>query len=484
LSNVKSSLFWSFLDKYLGLASNIVVNIVLSRLLTPNDIGIFSIASSLIGFAGMLRDFGVATYLIQEKDLTLSRQRTAVGVQVVIAWTIGGTLAIFSGLIGDFYNNPGVRQVVQVLAINFFLIPFGTVVITLLRREMNFGALYRMGVVINLSRSIAAIGLATLGFGFMAMAWSSVVGLIATVIMAYFEHPAAGVLLPSLKEWRHVISFGTKSTVAQMLTEVRAAAPDVLIGRIINPVAVGMFSRANGITVLFSQGVLEGLAPVALSAIAKRHREGSDYRSLLLQSLTHITALGWPFFCFVAFLAYPITRILFGDQWDDAVPIMRFLCIAAIVRLLDSMTFAVLQGTGSIGKYVILQLVTVPLQVAFLATALLLGRDLEAVGWAMIAGAAVQVTMSLAFLRVAAKVSLGDIFGAVSKSILLAIASSIAPLIVVLTMTIAPGHLWVPLLLGAIGSGTAFLAAAFSLKHPLAEELKKLGVQGWRAVFA
>jgi O-antigen/teichoic acid export membrane protein len=456
----------------------------MARILTPNDIGIFSIAASLVGFAHMLRDFGIATYLIQERELTVLRQRSAMGVAIVIAWTIGGLLAAFSGLIGDFYHNPGVRNVALVLSLNFFLIPFSTIVITMLRREMNYRALYRIGLAANLSRAVCVLGMAALGYGFMAMAWSSVVGLLVTVLVAQFEHPSSGRMLPSLKEWRHVISFGTLSTAGQVLAEVSAGAPEALIGRIINPVAVGFYSRANGLLGMFDQSVLAGLAPVALSTIAMRHREGKEIREFLLQSFTHITALGWPFYCFVALMGFPITRILFGDQWDASVPLIRFLCIAAIIRLPTTMNWPVQQGTGSISKYVVVQAITVPAQIALLTIALIISHDLVAIGIATIATAVLQLIVSFAYLKNIAKVSWSDTFHAVAKSCVLTAVSSIGPLIVVLTMPTGPTYLWPPLLLAAAGAAIGFAGAALLLKHPLADEVRNIVKLGWRSVFA
>ncbi|HUN50331.1 MAG TPA: oligosaccharide flippase family protein, partial [Candidatus Sulfotelmatobacter sp.] len=318
----------------------------------------------------------------------------------------------------------------------------------------------------------------------MAMAWASVIGLVVTVIAAQFEHPSSGRLLPSLKEWRQVISFGAWSTAGQALTEIGIGAPDVLIGRLMNPAAVGFYSRANGLLETFNQSVIAGVSPVALSAIAMRSREGKDVRDFLLQSLTHITAVGWPFFCFVALFAFPIIRILFGDQWDASVPLVRLLCIAAIIRLTATMNWSVLQGTGSIVKFVSSLAITVPVQIVLLVIALMSSQGLEGVGYAIIASAVVQAVVSFVFLRSVTKMSLGDLIGATAKSGALAVASSVVPLIVVLTMPTGPDNLWLPLLIAAAGAAIGFGGAAFLLKHPLAEEMRNLIKLGWRSVFA
>src|SRR5947209_2712053 len=141
LQSIRRSLVRSFLDKYSALAIGIITNLALARILTPSEVGIFSIAASLVGLASSLRQFGIGSYLIQEKELTLARQRSAIGVAVVITWSIGTLLAIASGVIADIYRQLGVQSVILTLALNFFFIPFTMVVVMVLRREMRFGAL-------------------------------------------------------------------------------------------------------------------------------------------------------------------------------------------------------------------------------------------------------------------------------------------------------------------------------------------------------
>jgi len=111
-------------------------------------------------------------------------------------------------------------------------------------------------------------------------------------------------------------------------------------------------------------------------------------------------------------------------------------------------------------------------------------QGLEGVGYAIIASAVVQAVVSFVFLRSVTKMSLGDLIGATAKSGALAVASSVVPLIVVLTMPTGPDNLWLPLLIAAAGAAIGFGGAAFLLKHPLAEEMRNLIKLGWRSVFA
>ncbi|MFQ5784611.1 MAG: oligosaccharide flippase family protein [Alphaproteobacteria bacterium] len=75
--SVRKSLVFSFVESYGRLLLNFAPAVILARLLTPAEIGIFSLSVAFIGLAHMLREFGVMNFLVQEKDLTEDKMRTA-----------------------------------------------------------------------------------------------------------------------------------------------------------------------------------------------------------------------------------------------------------------------------------------------------------------------------------------------------------------------------------------------------------------------
>jgi O-antigen/teichoic acid export membrane protein len=173
--SIHKSLLFSFAEKYTVLVLGFVSSVVLSRLLTPTEVGVYSIGAVVVAVLQIVRDFGVGQYLIKERELTPEKIRAAFSLTLMIAWVIGGLLALLSGPVSDFYREPGVGQVLRVLALNCLLIPFGSITLPVLRREMRFGAIYTINVTSAVVSLVASIGLVLAGFSFMALAWSSVI---------------------------------------------------------------------------------------------------------------------------------------------------------------------------------------------------------------------------------------------------------------------------------------------------------------------
>ena len=114
---LRHSLLYSFLEKYSSFIVQFAANITIARLLTPEEIGVFSVGIAVFTFAHAVRDFGVSHYLIQEQDLTNDRIRAALTVTAGVAWSLAIIIAVASPFIASFYNEPGLAEVLIVLAL-------------------------------------------------------------------------------------------------------------------------------------------------------------------------------------------------------------------------------------------------------------------------------------------------------------------------------------------------------------------------------
>ena len=88
MPSLRKALALSFASKYSSLAIHTVAVVVLARLLTPAEIGVYSVVAAVVALAHVLRDFGVGNYL----EFTTERIRTALSVVVLFTWSIATAL--------------------------------------------------------------------------------------------------------------------------------------------------------------------------------------------------------------------------------------------------------------------------------------------------------------------------------------------------------------------------------------------------------
>ena len=258
------------------------------------------------------------------------------------------SLLAASGWIADFYSEPGIARVIRVQAFNFFLIPFGAVTFAYFRRELNYKPFFWASLLSNITTFVVALSCAWAGLGYMSLAWASIAGVAVTVAFAMFVRPRKLPRMPGLAGLPAVLHFGKHATGIYFFGQIGKSAPELIIGRVLGMAPVAFFSRANGLTELFHRTVLRAALPVCLPYFAQEARDGEDVRNGYLRAVAYLTAIGWPFFVFIAAMAFPAIRILYGTQWIASVPLARILCIVAVVEVAYLLSKEVLIANGEV----------------------------------------------------------------------------------------------------------------------------------------
>lgn len=105
MTTIRRSLAYSIASSYFSLPLQIIGTMVMSRLLTPAETGVFAVAAVFAAFASTFRDFGVAEYLIQEKELTVEKIQSALTVNIAISWFMGFLLFFGAPFVANFYRD-------------------------------------------------------------------------------------------------------------------------------------------------------------------------------------------------------------------------------------------------------------------------------------------------------------------------------------------------------------------------------------------
>lgn len=353
---IRRSLAYSAADSYVSLVLQILSTVIISRVLTPEETGVFAVAAVFAALASTFRDFGVAEYLIQETDLTTDRIRAALAVNICISWTMGALLFAGAPLAAAFYRTPGIAEVMRVQAFNFLLIPFGAVTMAYFRRELNFRPIFIAGLLANVTSFVVSVVCALRGFGYMSLAWSSLAGVAVTVAISVWFRPADFPRWPGFAGARRVIQFGKYASGIYLFGQLGRGAPEMIIGRASSIVSVAFFSRANGLVEIFNRLVLRAILPVCQPYFAKSNRDQGALLAGYLTSVSYLTVIGWPFLIFLGIAAHAAIRIVYGTQWMASVPLAQILCAAAFVELTYHLAKEALLAKGEARQSNLLQM--------------------------------------------------------------------------------------------------------------------------------
>jgi len=137
--SVKRALLMSVGERYVLLVTNFATAALISRILTPKEIGVSVIAMAIMAMALSLREFSSASFLIQREELSREDIRGASTVMFILTGVIAVVLVVVSPLLASFYSEPNLIPYFRVVAACLFLDTSLTLITALLRREMSFG---------------------------------------------------------------------------------------------------------------------------------------------------------------------------------------------------------------------------------------------------------------------------------------------------------------------------------------------------------
>ena len=466
----RNALLLSFLERYTTTLVYAVSNIVLSRLLTPHDTGLFTAGFALTVLIGTFRDFGVATYVIQEPDLTDAKWRTALGVSSVTSLSVFAALLPASVLAGRAYRDPALTRVMLVSGLTLLLIPFNSLVLTWLRRELRYGVLYRISLAGAATQSLVTVALAWSGHGAMSMAWGSVANS-ATILFGSVRHrPRQFGCRPSLVGWRPVARLGGYATVGSLCNEVTPNAADLFVGHFAGLAALGQFSKAASLVSFVNSGMTSAILPVALSLFAAKRRAGEALDAAMPQALALLTGFTWPAFAGLAVVAPPVIRLLFGSQWNAAAAPARVVVLTAMLGSMTALHAVVFQAAGALRLRMMVQLAVTPSQLAVLFVATRGGLVEAAFGTAV--SAAIEFLPSQLVVNRICGSTMRAVGLALWPSAMVTMSTAATALAVAAAMRTVPGTL--PLF-AVIGSGVlGWIAGLAVTRHPLGVELAAL----------
>ncbi len=469
MAELRRSFAFSAAQSYIGVALQLVSTVVLSRVLTPAEVGVFVVASAFGALATNFRDFGIAEYLIQARTLSRQNIQAAFAVNIGMSWLMALAMFLGAGFAGEFYRSDVVAAVMRVQAISFLLIPFGAINQAWFRREMNFKPIFIAGVLSDVVALTVAIVLALQGFGALSMAWSSLATIVVTVAVSLYFRPPDFPRWPALRGVREVLRFGSFASGIYVLGQLGRSAPEMIIGRVQGVADVAIFSRGGGLVQLFRQLVLRAVTPVCLPYFSQAVREEHNVGRAYVRGVAIFTVVGWTFLGFLAVAAFPSIRLVYGDQWGAAVPLARVLCLVGAVDLVHHLAKEALLAHGEVKLATRLQVLQQILQV--IGVSMVVPFGLMGACWGLLGASVLNLLVAQWHLQVGVQLSLRPLWQACAGALRVAVPTLLPMLLISLAWPATEDNYLRHLLASGAVTGLAWLLMLRLHQHPLWAEL-------------
>lgn len=321
--------------------------IVLSRLLVPNDFGLYASLSPLLALVAVFQNLGLSQAVVQRPTLDQGWLDRVFWTSVAMAVTTSALVLLLAPAVGAFYGEPRLRALTAVSAVTVFVSTLGTVPSGLLNRDMRFSVIARIDIVSTLAGVVAGVVVAAASRSYWALLVSPLV--MATLNLA--QSAAAAAYRPHesptlLK--REEIGFGAHLTGFNFLNYFARNLDNVLIGRVLGPVPLGHYDRAYKLLLFPLQNIIAPISRVMVPALSRVQEHPEQLRAQYLKAVRPLALITIPGVAAGAVVSEPLVQLLFGPGWEPAAPILAALCIAGCNQPISSTTgwLFVARGAG------------------------------------------------------------------------------------------------------------------------------------------
>ena len=456
-------IFWSYASFGLGKALVFLTTAILARLLTPNDFGIVAFATLTTEYLAVLKDLGLGAALIQRRQDVEEAANTVFTLNLLLGagLTLAGMLA--APLVATFFREPLVTPILRWLSLTFIVNALGSVHVVRLQRELEFGRKLIPDLGRSVAKGIVSIGCALTGFGVRSLVFGQLVGVVVGVILAWVVFPWRPRLTINTNLASRLLKYGLSLMSLDAITAIGDNFDYLIIGRLFGNVPLGIYTLAYRLPELLGLNMLWVMAGALFPAYSSIQHQPDVLRRGFLTTLRFIEMLSVPICLGLILTADPLIRVAFGDQWLDAIPIVRVL--AAYV-LVVSTGFNVGDIYKAVGRPDILVKLGV-LNLALLLPALWYGSHFGLIGVAF-GHLAVSTCLTVICLTVATrfiKVTWGDILLQLKPSFLSggALVLLVLPSLY-LTAEAAP---LLRLVVAACAGAVSYLGILWLLEHEL-----------------
>ena len=330
--------------------ANILGGVLLARVLTPAEFGLYAITAFLISFLAVFGDVGLGASLIrQDGEPEAADFRAVFTAQQILVIAVIGLLWVVAPWIAGAYRMPsGDAWLFRIAALSLLVASLQTMPIVRLERSLRFDRLATIETTQAVLFNVVAVALAYSGFGAWSYAYAALAAETTGAILANLVSPWRIGWALDLPRIRRHLSFGLPYQGSSVVSLVKDSITPVLIGVLLGAAQVGYINWAQMVAA-YAVIALQPLQRLYLPMFARLQGQPNALRSALERSIQFTNAIVAPLAIVTLVLARPITVAVFGERWLPALPYFYLFWAANLLVPTVSPMMGALNGLGRSG---------------------------------------------------------------------------------------------------------------------------------------
>jgi len=337
---------WIFVLKVAHRGLGLLRTLILARLLSPEDFGLFGIAVLTINFVENFSVTGIDAALVQKKESIKDDLDTAWTVNVIRSLFLFSILYFGAPVVARFFNNPEALDVIKAIAFLQLCIGAENIGTIYFRKEIRFNKLFNLKFSAMTVNFVVSITMALILKSVWALVYGALAGAFIKTVMSYVLQPYRPRLRLEIAKLRELLRFGKWLFGSSILVFLITEGDDVFVGKMLGTTALGLYQMAYLLSNAPATEISNFVAQITFPVYSKMQGDIPRLREAYLKVLQIVSFMAFPISGLIFVLAPDFTKLFLGEKWMPMVPALQVLTLWGLIRAIGTTTTQVFLAVG------------------------------------------------------------------------------------------------------------------------------------------
>ncbi|MFA5044471.1 MAG: lipopolysaccharide biosynthesis protein [Paludibacter sp.] len=348
------ALTWTTVDRFGQQSVQFIIGLILARLLSPDDYGLFGLVTIFAALSFVLIESGFGQALIRKKDANDTDFNSVFYFNIFVSALLYFILYFSTPAIANFFKQPQLIYIGRVIFISilfnaFYLVPFTKMV-----KVMNFKTVAKVNLSATILSGSCGVVLAFMHFGVWALVTQQVSFHFFRMIAYYNFVRWRPKRIFSFSVIREFWSFSIHILGTSLLNVVFNNIYILILGKFYQKKEVGYYTYANKLSETFNFTFQQILLGSTFSMFSQIQDDDERFKRVFREFSKKISIITLPVMTVLIAVAYPFIIVLLTNKWAASVPYFQLLCMASLFNPFYSLNMSALNARGnSRGTFII-----------------------------------------------------------------------------------------------------------------------------------
>jgi len=321
---------------------------VLARFLNPSDFGLMALVTFVLGIMNLFMDMGLTSAILHKQNISQKEYASLYWVNIIFSLCLFAFLYFVSPLIGSFYGEPELNQLIPLMAYSIVLSALGRQFKTVEQKKLRFKYIAITEIIGATFGFSTAFFFAVNNYGVYTLVYSSLIQY-TTVNAIYFINGCStyGILFHfCFKEVKPFLKIGVYQVGGQLLNYFNRDLDILLIGKFFGSEILGGYSLAKQLVQYPMQLLNPIVSRVSAPILALTQDDYFLLKDKFLNFLNIVSTTNIFAYGFLALFSYPIVSLLYGVEYTYISTIVKILSIYMYFRSVASIIGSLVIATG------------------------------------------------------------------------------------------------------------------------------------------